>query len=71
MSRRGEMTGGFLDVKRSRLELNSAVQQMHARKVEFEVLSLFEGDELFLSTVRFPYISNKIFEFYYPVAGSS
>ncbi|VDK78790.1 unnamed protein product [Litomosoides sigmodontis] len=36
MSRRGEMTGGFLDVKRSRLELHSAVQQMHARKVEFE-----------------------------------
>uniref|UniRef100_A0A0R3RY53 Structural maintenance of chromosomes protein n=1 Tax=Elaeophora elaphi TaxID=1147741 RepID=A0A0R3RY53_9BILA len=36
MSRRGEMTGGFLDVKRSRLELYSTVQQMHARKVEFE-----------------------------------
>nr|CDP95798.1 BMA-SMC-3, isoform b [Brugia malayi] len=32
MSRRGEMTGGFLDVKRSRLELYSAVQQMHAQK---------------------------------------
>ncbi|MCP9259205.1 Structural maintenance of chromosomes protein [Dirofilaria immitis] len=36
MSRRGEMTGGFLDMKRSRLELYNAVQQMHARKVEFE-----------------------------------
>lgn len=40
MGRRGEMTGGFLDVKRSRLELHSTVRQMHARRVEFEVLSL-------------------------------
>lgn len=41
MSRRGEMTGGFLDVKRSRLELYSAVQQMHAQKVQFEVFFFF------------------------------
>ncbi|VDN07444.1 unnamed protein product, partial [Thelazia callipaeda] len=36
VSRRGEMTGGFLDVKRSRLELYSTVQQMHAQKAHFE-----------------------------------
>lgn len=51
MSRRGEMTGGFLDVKRSRLELHNAVQQMHARKVEFEVL--FYGEMNFRSRVVF------------------
>lgn len=57
MSRRGEMTGGFLDIKRSRLELYSIVQQMHARKVEFEVL--FYGEmELFLKHNDFSDISN-------------
>ncbi|VDN21373.1 unnamed protein product [Gongylonema pulchrum] len=38
ISRRGEMTGGFLDMKRSRLELYNAVQRMRQQLAELEAV---------------------------------
>lgn len=57
VSRRGEMTGGFLDVKRSRLELYNAVQQMQTQRTELEVI--FEKREkIFKITLQLLYNSH-------------